>query len=120
MGTGYLSPASKWGRDGRLSAIFLPFARRLRRVLFGQDPELEIQLLHQKLDLLCETEMASRIATIRKLRQELKAPANVPPERASRGSPRVRNLCNGWPAAPHVLVFMQNPFYNNVNGGVGE
>jgi uncharacterized membrane protein len=43
--------------------------------------ELEIELLHQKLDLLRETEMATLIATIRELRQELRVPANVPPPR---------------------------------------
>ena len=41
--------------------------------------ELEIELLHQKLDLLRETEMANLIATIRELRQELQALGNVPP-----------------------------------------
>ena len=44
--------------------------------------ELEIELLHQKLDLLRETEMASLIATIHELRQELSASRNVPPPRA--------------------------------------
>jgi len=44
--------------------------------------ELEIELLHQKLDLLRETEMASLIDTIRELRQELSASRNVPPPRA--------------------------------------
>jgi uncharacterized membrane protein len=36
--------------------------------------ELEIELLHQKLDLLRETERATVIATIRDLRQERKEP----------------------------------------------
>jgi uncharacterized membrane protein len=34
--------------------------------------ELEIELLHQKLDLLRETEMANLIATLREFQQELR------------------------------------------------
>ena len=109
MGTGYLSPASKWGRDGGLSAIFLAFARRLHRVSFGQDPELEIELPQQKLDLLRETEMPSPIATIRDLRQELKAPRERTTRARFEGLASRKKLVQWLACGTACLGFHANP-----------